>query len=147
MNAPGSWNFSNLNTPDADGARRFYSSVFGWEFSEVDLGAGASWMVRMPGYGDFLEVVHPGTRARHAEGGAPPGFSDAVGWLQPVPHDAAAHWSVTLSVEDADLVAARTTELGGTVVSGPLDVPYSRIVQITDPQGASVTLSQFKMPE
>ena len=63
------------------------------------------------------------------------------------PHDAEARWSVTFSVADADWVAARTAELGGTVVSGPVDVPYSRVVQITDPQGASVTLSQFKMPE
>ena len=126
---------------------RFYTAVFGWEFSEVDVGAGVSWMVRMPGYADFLEVRHPGIRDRHAAAGAPPGFTDAVGWLQPIPSDAEAHWSVTLSVAGADSVAARTGELGGTVVSGPVDVPYSRVVQITDPQGASVTLSQFKMPE
>jgi predicted enzyme related to lactoylglutathione lyase len=67
--------------------------------------------------------------------------------LHPIPSDAEAHWSVTLSVADADSVAARTREVGGTVVSGPVDVPYSRVVEITDPQGASVTLSQFKMPE
>jgi predicted enzyme related to lactoylglutathione lyase len=147
VNAPGSWNWSNLNTPDAEGAMRFYAAVFGWEFSQVDLGAGASWMVRVPGYADFLEVRHPGIRDRHAAAGAPPGFTDAVGWLQPLPPEGAAHWSVTLSVADADSVAHRTSQLGGTVVSGPLAIPYSRVVQITDPQGASVTLSQFKMPE
>jgi predicted enzyme related to lactoylglutathione lyase len=54
---------------------------------------------------------------------------------------------VTLAVADADSVAARTAELGGTVVSGPVDIPYSRVVQITDPPGASVRLSQFKAPE
>jgi predicted enzyme related to lactoylglutathione lyase len=126
---------------------RFYTAVFGWEFSEVNFGAGSSWMVRMPGYADFLEVRNPGIRDRHIAAGAPRGFTDAVGWLQPIPSDAKAQWSVTLSVADADLVAARTAELGGTVVSGPVDVPYSRVVQITDPQGASLTLSQFKMPE
>jgi hypothetical protein len=147
VNAPGSWNWSNLKTSDADDAMRFYATVFGWEFSEVDFGAGASWMVRVPGYGDFLEVRNPGIRAQHAAAGAPPGFTDAVGWLQPGPPDAEAYWSVTLSVADADLVAARTAELGGTVVSAPVDVPYSRLVQITDPQGAALTLSQFKMPE
>ena len=104
-------------------------------------------MVRVPGYADFLEVRNPGIRDRHAAAGAPPGFTDAVGWLQPIASDAEAHWSVTLSVADADLAAARTAELGGTVATGPVDVPYSRVVQITDPQGASVTLSQFKMPE
>jgi predicted enzyme related to lactoylglutathione lyase len=147
VNAPGSWNWSNLNTPDAEGAMRFYASVFGWEFTEMDFGAGTSWMVRMPGYADFLEVRNPGIQAQHAAAGAPPGFTDAVGWLQPTASEANAHWSVTLSVADADAVASRTTELGGTVVSGPVDVPYARVVQITDPQGASVTFSQFKMPE
>ncbi len=147
VNVPGSWNWSNLNTPDPESARRFYATVFGWEFSLVDMGAGDSWMVRVPGYADFLEVDHPGVRARHAAAGAPPGFTDAVGWMLPLPSDAEAHWSVTLSVDDADSVAARARELGGSVVSGPMDVPYARVVQISDAQGASVTLSQFRMPE
>ncbi|MBV8716168.1 MAG: VOC family protein [Chloroflexi bacterium] len=147
VNAPGSWNWSNLNAPDPQGAMRFYAAVFGWEFSELDFGAGLSWMVRVPGYADFLEVRNPGVKEQHAASGAPPGFTDAIGWLQPTPSDAKAHWSVTISVADADAVAARTSELGGTVVSGPIDVPYSRLLQITDPQGAAVTLSQFKMPD
>jgi len=147
VNAPGTWNWSNLNTPDAEAAKRFYAAVFGWEFSQLDMGVGGSWMVRMPGYADFLELDNPGVRERHAAAGAPPGFTDAVGWLQPVPSNAQAHWAVTLSVDDADRVAARTAELGGAVVSGPLDVPYARVLQITDPQCAALTLSQFKMPE
>ncbi|MBV9581105.1 MAG: VOC family protein [Chloroflexi bacterium] len=147
VNAPGSWNWSNLNAPDAERAMRFYSAVFGWEFSQVDMGAGAAWMVRVPGYADFLEVRNPGIRERHAAAGAPPGFTDAVGWLEPAATDAHARWSVTLAVADADSAAARTAALGGTVVSGPIDAPYSRVVQITDPQGAALTLSQFKMPE
>jgi predicted enzyme related to lactoylglutathione lyase len=147
VNAPGSWNWSNLNTPDPEGAMRFYATVFGWEFSQVDFGAGASWMVRMPGYAEFLEVDNPGVSQRHAAAGAPPGFTDAIAWLQPTSSDAQAHWSVTLSVDDADSAAVRTTDLGGAVVSGPLDIPYSRVLQITDPRGAALTLSQFKMPE
>jgi predicted enzyme related to lactoylglutathione lyase len=147
VNAPGSWNWSNVNTPDPEGTMRFYAAVFGWEYSKLDFGTGASWMVRMPGYADFLEGVHPGVRERHAASGAPPGFTDAVGWVQPVPSGAEARWSVTLSVDDADVVAARTTALGGKVASGPVDVPYSRVLEITDPQGAALTLSQFKMPQ
>ncbi len=37
-------------------------------------------MVRVPNYSDYLESIDPGVRERHAEGGAPPGFSDAVGF-------------------------------------------------------------------
>ena len=31
VNAPGSWNWSDLHTRDLDGAARFYGAVFGWE--------------------------------------------------------------------------------------------------------------------
>ena len=50
-----------------------------------------------------------------------PGFTDAVGGLQPSPYDAEAHWGVTLSVDDADSVAARTTKLPDS----PLVVPHT----------------------
>jgi hypothetical protein len=102
-------------------------------------------MVRMPGYADLLEIRNPGILDRHAAAGARPGFTDAIGWLQPIAADPEAHGSVALSVADADAVAARTTQLGGVIGSGPVDVPYSRVVQITDRQGASVTVSPLKM--
>jgi predicted enzyme related to lactoylglutathione lyase len=37
VNEPGSWNFSELNTPDPEGTTTFYGSVFGWELSELDV--------------------------------------------------------------------------------------------------------------
>ena len=59
-----------------EGAKRFYGAVFGWEFDPVDFGGGPMAMVRVPGYGDYLESIDPGVRKRHADGGAPPGFTD-----------------------------------------------------------------------
>jgi predicted enzyme related to lactoylglutathione lyase len=147
VNAPGSWNWSDLNTRDLAAAQRFYGAVFGWEFDSMDFGGGASAMVRLPGYGDFLERRDPGVRARHAEGGAPPGFTDAVAWFQPLQGDGPAHWGVTFSVADADATAARARELGGTVVTEPTDIPWSRMAVIRDPAGATLTISQFKPPE
>lgn len=146
VNAPGSWNFSELSTRDMDAAKRFYGAVFGWEFDDLDFGAGPLAMVRMPGYGDYLESIDPGVKKRHADGGAPPGFTDAVAWFVPAQGDAPAHWSVTFTVADADASAARVKELGGTVLSEPVDVPWSRVTTIRDPQGATLTLSQFKPP-
>ncbi len=81
VNVPGSWNFSELNTRDPEGAKRFYGSVFGWEADEADMGALAGWMLRLPGYADFLEQFDPGIRQRHADFGAPPGFSECIGWI------------------------------------------------------------------
>jgi predicted enzyme related to lactoylglutathione lyase len=145
VNVAGSWNWSALNTRDPEDAQRFYGAVFGWEFDAS--GFGASIMVRRPGYADYLESIEPGIKARHAAGGAPPGFSDAIAWIDPIDGDRSPGWSVTFTVDDADAAAARTTELGGTVLAEPFDVPWQRLTVIRDPQGAHLTLSQFKPPE
>jgi predicted enzyme related to lactoylglutathione lyase len=146
VNEPGSLNFNGLNTRDAEGARTFYRSVFGWE--TLDLGGGGE-MWRLPGYGDFLERSDPGLRSRMAEGGAPPGFEDAVATINPIPADepdTPPHWSVTFAVDDADATAARAADLGGQVVAPPFDAPWVRMTVIADPQGAVFIASKF-VPE
>jgi uncharacterized protein len=146
VNEPGSLNFNGLSTPDVDGAKAFYGSVFGWQ--ALALGGGAE-MWRLPGYGAYLEQRDPGLRERMAESGAPAGFEDVVATLNPIAADQAAvpaHWSVTFAVEDADATAERAAELGGRVVTAPLDAPWVRMTVITDPQGATFTASQF-VPE
>lgn len=140
VNAPNTWNWSDLHTPDPDGARAFYGAVFGWEADDTEYGAS---MWRLPGYADFLEQFDPGLRQRHSDFGAPPGFSDAVGWMMPL-EQGAPHWNVTFSVDDADAVAARAVELGGTVVNAPADAGPTRVAALRDPQGAEFTISQFR---
>jgi predicted enzyme related to lactoylglutathione lyase len=145
VNEPGSLNFNGLNTRDANGARSFYGSVFGWE----TLGLGAAEMWRLPGYGDFLEQSDPGLRRRMAESDAPEGFEDVVASLNPIADDqpdVPAHWSVTFAVDDADATAERAAELGGQVVVPAFDAPWVRMTVITDPQGATFTASKF-VPE
>jgi len=146
VNEPGSLNFNGLATRDVLGAKAFYGSVFGWETLALDGGAE---MWRLPGYGEFLERLDPGLRARMAEAGAPAGFEDVVATLNPIADDQAdapAHWGVTFAVEDADAAAARATELGGRVLVAPFDAPWVRMTVIADPQGATFTASKF-VPE
>jgi predicted enzyme related to lactoylglutathione lyase len=146
VNEPGSLNFNGLNTRDADGAKSFYGSVFGWE--TLSLGGGAE-MWRLPGYGDFLEQRDPGLRRRMAEtAAAPEGFEDVVATLNPLTNDQPvdAHWSVTFAVDDADATAETAVNLGGQVVAPPFDAPWVRMTVITDPQGATFTASKF-VPE
>jgi uncharacterized protein len=146
VNEPGSLNFNGLNTRDAEGAKSFYSSVFGWE--TLGLGDDAE-MWRLPGYGEFLEQSDPGLRRRMAESGAPEGFEDVVATLNPIRDDqpdVPAHWSVTFAVDDADATAERAAELGGHVVVPPFDAPWVRMTVIADPQGATFTASKF-VPE
>jgi predicted enzyme related to lactoylglutathione lyase len=145
VNEAGSLNFNGLNTRDADGARAFYGSVFGW--GTLSLGAGEMWT--LPGYGDHLEESNPDLRKQMAEGGAPPGFEDVVAAINPIRDDEAdmpAHWSVTFAVDDADATAEKATELGGNVLSPPMDAPWVRMTVLADPQGATFVASKF-VPE
>jgi uncharacterized protein len=140
VNEHGAVNFNTLYTPDVDGARAFYGAVFGWELLEV---AGYMWALRA--YGDFLEERTPGMRENMERMGAPTRFEEVVASLTPSPGEPA-RWGVTFGANDVDTLAARAVELGGSVVVGPFDAPWSRMTVITDPQGATFTASKF-VPE
>jgi uncharacterized protein len=145
VNEHGALNFNGLATRDPEGAQAFYGAVFGW--STLALPAGAMWA--LPGYGDHLEVGNPGLREQMEQMGAPDGFIDVVAALNPIADDdtdTPAHWSVTFGVDNADAVAAKAGELGGEVVAGPFDAPWTRMAAIKDPQGATFIASQF-VPE
>lgn len=142
VNEHGSLIFNGLATRDREGAEAFYGAVFGWEV--LDVPSGAMWM--LPGYGDHLEEQSPGLRAEMAGMGASEGFIDVVAAIEPIaPDDQATppHWSVSFAVDDADATAAKARELGGVVVAGPADAPWTRQATITDPQGATFIASQF----
>jgi predicted enzyme related to lactoylglutathione lyase len=145
VNEHGSLNFNTLATRDRAAAEAFYGAVFGWQ--TLAIPAGVMWT--LPGYGDHLEEKTPGLREQMAQMGAPEGFIDVVAALTPIADgesDASARWGVTFAVDDVAAVAAEARELGGQVVSGPLDAPWARVAVINDPQGASFTASQF-VPE
>ncbi len=147
VNEPGSLNFNSLNTRDAEAAKSFYRSVFGWETLRLD---GGVEMWRLAGYGNFLAQSDPELRKRQADSGAAPeGFADVVATLNPIADDqpeVSAHWSVTFAVDDADATAKRAAELGGRVDVPPFDAPWVRMTVITDPRGATFTASKF-VPE
>lgn len=141
VNAPGSWNFSDLHTADATAARAFYEPLFGWDADE--LGGGVA-MWRRPGYGEHLAAtVDPGIVERQQAVAAPPGFQDAIAWLAPLAGGEEPHWHVTFTVADRDDAVATAEKLGGSVVSGPHDDEWTKSAVVRDPQGATFTLSQF----
>jgi predicted enzyme related to lactoylglutathione lyase len=145
VNEHGSLNFNGLATRRQKEAEEFYGAVFGWK--ALPLPSGVMWT--LPGYGDHLEERSPGLRQQMAQMGAPEGFIDVVAALNPIADDDSAtpaHWSVTFGVDDADATAVKATALGGHVVSGPVDAPWTRSAVITDPQGATFIASQF-VPE
>jgi uncharacterized protein len=145
VNEPGSLNFNSLNTRDADAAKPFYEAVFGWK--TLDLGGAGFWT--LPGYGDYLEGIHPDIRKQVKDSGGPAGFEDVVASIVPIPDeqpDTPAHWSVTFATDDADAAAKRAGELGGKVIVPPMDAPWVRMTVLADPAGATFIASKF-VPE
>jgi uncharacterized protein len=145
VNRPGGWVFSELRTADRDRAFAFYRDVFGWEL--MDLGTDANAMIRVPGYGDHLAATaDPGIRERQF--GAPDGFVDAIGAIGPAglsndpDGETTSRWFVSFSVADRDTAAARVRDLGGTVLA-TYETAWVRAVEIEDPQGARIALTQF----
>jgi predicted enzyme related to lactoylglutathione lyase len=138
VNAPGTWNFSDLHTAAPERALAFYAEVFGWE-QDASVGGG---MLRLPGYGDHLAAtVDPHIHERQAA--APPGFADVVaGWSVT---DPGSGWHVRFAVADRDRTV-ETAERHGAVVLSASDTAWTREAVVRDPQGAELTLSQFTPP-
>lgn len=136
VNEPGTWNFSNLLTPDPEAALAFYGALLGWEVDPA-LAAG---MARVPGYGDHLaRTSDPGIHERQ-DGHAPPGFADAVAGI--VLDDGPPRWSVAFAVADRDAAADVARAAGAAVLSTAEDA-WARHATVRDPQGAELVLSQF----
>lgn len=150
VNEAGSWVFSELHTGGLERAETFYGAVFAWEADPFDLGDGqkaAIW--RLPGYGDFLAERDPEIRERQQAEGAVDGFADAVAFVEPLAAgelQTAARWTVTFAVADADAAVARATSLGATVLTPLFDTDYTRQAVVEDPQGAVITLSEYRPP-
>lgn len=96
---------------DLDGAKRFYTDVFGWSYSGGE-----------PEFGGYLTCE---ARGRAAAGLAP----------QQDPADPP-RWTTYFASDDAHATAAKITGAGGTLVVPPMDVgPMGTMAIALDPQG------------
>ncbi|MDQ1520864.1 MAG: uncharacterized protein QOI55_1937 [Actinomycetota bacterium] len=120
--AHGTPNWVDLQTSDQAGAKKFYTSLFGWDYDEQPMGDDA--------------VYSMGTiRGRHAAAIAP----------LPPQQGIPPHWNTYVAVDDVDAVAGRVPEAGGTVVMPPMDVmDAGRMLVMQDPTGAMICAWQAK---
>jgi uncharacterized protein len=114
---PGTFCWTDLSTTDQDGAKAFYSGLFGWETEDMPVGEGVVYsMMRVDG--KDVAAISPQPQQQR-EAGVPP------------------MWNSYVSVESADAAADRAAELGATVHAPPFDVmDVGRMAVIQDPQGA-----------
>jgi predicted enzyme related to lactoylglutathione lyase len=120
---PGTFSYAELATTDAEGARAFYTSLFGWEVDDIPMEPGGTYHMFRKG-AHVAGAMHQ-MDARQREQGIPP------------------HWGSYVTVADVDASAARAEELGGTVLAGPFDVmDAGRMAVVQDPTGAVFSLWQ-----
>ena len=146
VNEHGSLNFNGLATRDLDGAKAFY----GARVRLGDPGAARRRRCgRCPATATTSRSAPRACASRWRRWAHPRASSTSSPPLNPIADDdpdTPAHWSVTFAVDDADAAAAKASELGGEVVAGPFDAPWTRMAVIKDPQGATFIASQF-VPE
>jgi uncharacterized protein len=120
--APGTFCWADLGTTDADAAKLFYTSVFGWEAVDTAVGdEGTYTMFRLDG-SDIAALYELDEEQRTT--------------LTP-------HWSSYVSVDDVDAVVPRVRDLGGEVLAEPFDVEQAgRTAAVRDPTGATLHLWQ-----
>jgi predicted enzyme related to lactoylglutathione lyase len=102
--------------PDPEAAAAFYSGLFGWELEEPTPAEpdGKHYMCRLRGR-DVAAIAGP-----------PPGGAPAA-------------WGTYVWVDDADRMAAKVSDAGGSVVAGPFDsYDGGRMAIVADPAGAVI---------
>jgi predicted enzyme related to lactoylglutathione lyase len=111
--AEGVFVWDELGTTDADAAQRFYEDVFGW--TTEDMGA------EYGGYRVFNR-----------------GETGIAGLMTNPDASMPPQWQPYVYVDDPDATVAKATELGGSTLAEPMDVPkVGRIAVLRDPQGAT----------
>lgn len=113
VNQPNSFGWNELLTTDKDAAIRFYSALYGWEFTHNEESGYTEIMNNGRAAGGMLQIT--------AEMG-----------------DFPSNWMVYFMVEDVDETIAKAQELGGGTMMPPFNAPGTgRIAMLRDPQGIS----------
>ncbi|MDH6125361.1 VOC family protein [Kitasatospora sp. GP82] len=111
LNEPGSLGWVELATRDTEGAKEFYSRVFGWSVTIGEMYT--QWGLDGRDFGGMLDMGDQ------------------------FPAEVAPYWMPYFAVADVDSTAERAAALGATVMLPPTDVPEGpRLAVLHDAQGA-----------
>jgi predicted enzyme related to lactoylglutathione lyase len=121
--APGAFCYVELSTSDQNGAKSFYTSLFGWSVVEFPLGPGDMYtMFRVDGADAAAAYT---MRPEEKSQGVPP------------------HWNLYVATANADDTAKQAASLGGKVLAPPFDVmDQGRMAVVQDPTGAAFCIWQ-----
>jgi predicted enzyme related to lactoylglutathione lyase len=104
-----------LNSPDFDQAKSFYKTLFGWEFTDMDMGPAGV-------YSTFKPADGPGG-GLFSMGDAPRG------------------WLAYIGVDDIDAATAHARSLGATIHVDSQEIPHvGWMTVMDDPTGCRVAI-------
>jgi len=122
---PGTPSYIDLATTDLDGAKGFYSALFGWETQDSPMPQGGVYTSFSKDGKDIAGgyVINP----EMASLGVPP------------------HWGTYVTVANADAASGAITSAGGAMITEPFDVMTAgRMAVAKDPMGATFSVWQPK---
>ena len=115
VNDAGCMAWNELQTGRPGEAAAFYADLFGWKPEPIEQNGATVYLTIKNSAGRMNGGIMP-TSGAHG--------------------DAPSFWLVYFTVPSCDDAVARTEELGGGVLAGPMEPGFGRIAVLSDPQGA-----------
>lgn len=123
--APGTFSWTDLATTDPEGAKAFYTGLFGWNATDMPAGEGMTYTM--------LDKSGKNTAGLYDMGEEMKG------------HGVPPHWTAYVSVASADESAKKAEELGGKLMMPAFDImDAGRMAVVEDPSGGKLALWQAK---
>lgn len=120
---PGTFCWVELGTTDGEAAKKFYTQLFDWDFTDNPVGPSGVYTILKQNGKDVGALYQMPTEM--TSNGVPP------------------HWMSYISVANADESAAKAKTLGATLMKEPFDVyTMGRMAVVQDPTDAMFALWQ-----
>lgn len=123
FNEIGAFAWAELESRDIPAALPFYEELFGWRWEQSSVGDSPYLVAHLDAKGEAAEGADTSVAGAMA---TPPG----------VPDEAPSMWGVYFTVAACDDAVAKATELGGSLMVGPMDMDMGRWALVSDPYGA-----------
>jgi predicted enzyme related to lactoylglutathione lyase len=123
FNEIGAFSWVDLQSRDLAAALPFYEELFAWRWEQSTVADTPYVVAHLDAKGDRAEGVDTSVAGAMS---MPPG----------VPDEAPSMWGVYFTVAACDDAVAKATELGGSLMVGPMDMDMGRWALVSDPYGA-----------
>lgn len=114
VNQPGTLVWNELQSPDLDASAAFYGDLFGWQLEEA------------PGMEQRYLMIKNGDAHN--------------GGMRELTPPSPPNWLAYFGVEDVEQALAKVSDLGGSALTGVIDIQVAKVAVVADPQGAVLAL-------